>query len=137
MTSVVFLAVCSVSVAVTGAVKANEREALKKALIQVIDRSALKTARLSVQMQSLDDGSVVFAQNADELLNPASNVKLFTAAAALARLGTDYRYDTDFLTDADLRNDGKAKVLYVRGKGDPTMNTDKLYGIVSELLHAV
>ncbi|MBX7113289.1 MAG: D-alanyl-D-alanine carboxypeptidase/D-alanyl-D-alanine-endopeptidase [Myxococcaceae bacterium] len=120
----------------TGAAKANEREALKKALMQVIDRSALKTARLSVQMQSLDDSSVVFAQNADELLNPASNVKLFTAAAALARLGTDYRFDTDFLTDADLRNDGKAKVLYVRGKGDPTMNTDKLYGIVSELLHA-
>lgn len=135
MTSALLLALCSISLAAAPA-KEREREALKKALLQVIDRSALKTARISVQVQSLDDGTVIFAQNADELLNPASNVKLVTAAAALARLGPDYRFDTDFLTDAELRNDGKAKVLYVRGKGDPTLNTDKLYGIVSELMHA-
>jgi D-alanyl-D-alanine carboxypeptidase/D-alanyl-D-alanine-endopeptidase (penicillin-binding protein 4) len=117
------------------AAKLAEREALRTALVGLIKRTPLKAARISVQVMSLDDGTVVFAQNADDLLNPASNVKLVTAAAALSKMGLDYRFDTEVLTDAELK-DGKAKLLYVRGKGDPTLNTDKLYGIVSELLHA-
>jgi D-alanyl-D-alanine carboxypeptidase/D-alanyl-D-alanine-endopeptidase (penicillin-binding protein 4) len=119
--------------------KAEERESLKRALLSVIDRSPLKNARITVQIRSLDDGSVVFAQNPDELLNPASNVKLFTAATALARLGPDYRFDTEFLVDAESREsmmkDGKVKALFVRGHGDPTLTTDRLYSAVSDLLH--
>src|SRR4051794_16915459 len=84
--------------------KAEEREALKRALLSVIDRSPLKNARVPVQVRGLEDGSVVFAQNPDELLNPASNVKLFTAAASLARLGPDYRFDTEFLIDPESRD---------------------------------
>ena len=101
--------------------KAAERAALKKALLEVLDRPTLKQARVSFELDSLDDGSVVFAQNPDELLNPASNVKLFTAAAALARLGPEYRFETEFLTDAESARQGRqVKTLYVRGKGDPT-----------------
>src|SRR5262245_57828187 len=119
--------------------RAEERNALERALMSVIERSPLKNARITVQIRSLDDGSVVFAQHPDELLNPASNVKLFTAAAALARLGPDYRFDTEFLTDNESKDsilkDGKVKLLYVRGKGDPTLTTDRLYNAVSDLLH--
>ncbi len=115
--------------------KEKDRDALRKAIAGVIERSPLRTARISVQVRSLEDGSVVFAQGADDLLNPASNVKLYTAAAALARLGPDYRFETEFLTDNEYK-DGKAKVLYVRGRGDPTLSTERLYGMVSELVHA-
>lgn len=115
--------------------KAAEREALKRAILEVIQRSPLKSARISVQIRSLDDGAIIYAQNPDELLNPASNVKLVTSAAALVRLGPDYRFETEFLTDAPLQ-DGKARTLFVRGKGDPTVTTERLYGMVSELIHA-
>ncbi|MBL9037643.1 MAG: D-alanyl-D-alanine carboxypeptidase/D-alanyl-D-alanine-endopeptidase [Archangium sp.] len=116
----------------------REREALVRALQSVIDTTPLKGARVSVQVKSLDDGSVVYARDADELLNPASNVKLFTSAAALAKLGPDFRFDTDFLVDADFKagKDGKAKALYIRGKGDPSLTTERLSGIVSDLAHA-
>jgi serine-type D-Ala-D-Ala carboxypeptidase/endopeptidase (penicillin-binding protein 4) len=119
----------------TPAQKAKDREALKAAINQVIERSPLKAARISVQVKSLDDGTVVFARNADELLNPASNVKLVTAAAALGKLGLEYRFDTEFLTDNEFK-DGKTKNLYVRGKGDPTITTERLFGIVGDLQHA-
>jgi D-alanyl-D-alanine carboxypeptidase/D-alanyl-D-alanine-endopeptidase (penicillin-binding protein 4) len=112
-----------------------EREALKQAMQSVIDKSPLKTARVTVQARSLDDGTVVFSRDADELINPASNVKLFTAAAAMSRLGPEYRFETEFLTDQDFK-EGKAKTLFIRGKGDPTVSTERLYGIVSELVHA-
>jgi len=101
----------------------------------VLEKSTLKNARVTVQVRSLDDGSVVFSRDPDELLNPASNVKLYTAAAALARLGPEYRFETEFLVDPDFK-DGKAKTLYIRGRGDPTITTERLYGIVSELVHA-
>ncbi len=115
--------------------KQAEREALKAALLDVLQRSSLKAARVGIHMQSLDDGTVVFSQNADELLNPASNMKLVTAAAALATLGPEFRFDTEFLVDPELPPDGKIKTLYVRGKGDPSITTERLYGITGELVH--
>lgn len=115
--------------------QATERQALRQAIGALVEQTPLKSARVTVQVKSLDDGQVVFAQDADELLNPASNVKLFTAAAALARLGPEFRFETEFLTDPDFK-EGKAKVLYVRGGGDPTISTERLYGIVTELTHA-
>jgi len=115
--------------------QAAERQALRQAIQALVEQTPLKSARVTVQVKSLDDGQLVFAQDADELLNPASNVKLFTAAAALARLGPEFRFETEFLTDRDFK-EGKAKVLYVRGGGDPTISTERLYGIVTELTHA-
>jgi D-alanyl-D-alanine carboxypeptidase/D-alanyl-D-alanine-endopeptidase (penicillin-binding protein 4) len=114
--------------------KRAEREALKASLMQVLQRDPLNASRVGVHMMSLDDGSVVFSHNADELLNPASNVKLVTSAAALVTLGPEYRFETEFLVEQE--SDGfKAKTLYVRGKGDPSINTERLYGIVSDLFH--
>ena len=116
--------------------RAAEREALKAALLDVLQRPNLKASRVALHLQSLDDGTVVMAHHADELLNPASNVKLVTSAAALSVLGSEYRFETEFLTDGDLRADGKARTLYVRGKGDPTITTERLYGLAGELAHA-
>lgn len=115
--------------------KDADRQALREAMQSVIDHSPLGTARVTVQVVSLDDGSVVFARDADELLNPASNVKLFTAAAALSQLGSEYRFETEFLTSTDFK-DGKARTLYIRGRGDPTITTERLYGMLGELVHA-
>ena len=114
--------------------KRAEREALKASLMQVLQREPLSASRVAVHMMSLDDGSVVFSHNADELLNPASNVKLVTSAAALSTLGPEYRYETEFLVEAE--SDGfKAKTLYVRGKGDPSITTERLFGMVNDLFH--
>ncbi|HYV49365.1 MAG TPA: D-alanyl-D-alanine carboxypeptidase/D-alanyl-D-alanine-endopeptidase [Myxococcaceae bacterium] len=115
--------------------KDAERAALKKALLEVLDRPSLKTARVSFELDSLDTGEKLLQQNADELLNPASNVKLVTAAASLWKLGPEYRFETEFLTDNEYR-DGRAKVLYVRGKGDPSITNERLYGMVTEIFHA-
>ena len=79
--------------------KAADRAALKKTLLELAQRAPFSDARLGVQLVSLDDGSVVFSRDADALLNPASNVKLVTAAAALAKLGPEYRFDTEFLVE--------------------------------------
>lgn len=125
---------CVVSTVAIAAGPQGDREALKRTMEAVIQNTNLKNARVTIQVRSLDDGTVVFGKDENELLNPASNVKLYTAAAALAKLGVEYRFETDFLVDQDFK-DGKAKTLYVRGRGDPSINTERLYGIVSDLMH--
>ena len=114
--------------------RAQDREALKKTLDSVLSTTTLAKARVGVQVKSLDDGAIVYSHDADELMNPASNVKLFTAPAALSRLGPEYRFDTEFFVEKDWK-DGKTKVLYIRGKGDPAITTERLYGMVADLLH--
>ncbi len=132
-----FLALCVVlpTGSAHAANKAADREALKRTLTEVIRRTQAKSARASAYVQSLDDGAVIFAQNEEELLNPASNMKLVTAAAAMAKLGLEYRFETEFLSEAEASG-GKIKNLFVRGKGDPSITTERLYGICSELYHA-
>lgn len=97
----------------------------------------LAEARTGVCVASLDTGAVLYARGADQLLNPASNVKLFTAAAALARLGPEHRFDTEVSTDAASAGlpGGQAKVLYLRGKGDPSLVTERLHALAADLLH--
>jgi D-alanyl-D-alanine carboxypeptidase/D-alanyl-D-alanine-endopeptidase (penicillin-binding protein 4) len=110
----------------------RDREALRQVLSTLAAQGPLGTARVGIEVLSLADGSVVYARNADELLNPASNVKLVTAAAALSRLGPDWRFETEFSLDGTL---GERPRLYVRGKGDPSMTTERLYQVVGELKH--
>jgi D-alanyl-D-alanine carboxypeptidase/D-alanyl-D-alanine-endopeptidase (penicillin-binding protein 4) len=112
----------------------TERE-LEAALRAIVDGSALAGARAGVLVSDASTGEVLFARNADVLLNPASNVKLVTSAAALARLGPAYRFETEFLVDSASAGSSSVKTLYVRGGGDPSLVTERLWGIAGDLQH--
>ena len=112
------------------ALAASPQAELRAALGKAAASPALAGARLGVLVKSLDTGEVIFARSPDELLNPASNVKLFTAAAALGRLGPEYRFETEFLTSPGANG---ARTLYVRGKGDPTFAAERLWAVAGEL----
>ena len=131
---VALLCTCLVAAsAVAATPKAADREALKKTLLDLAQRAPFRDARLGVQLVSLDDGTVVFSKDADALMNPASNVKLVTAAATLSRLGPEYRFDTEFLVEPGPTD--RVRVLWVRGKGDPSITTERLHAMASELAH--
>ena len=109
---------------------ASPHAGLRAALERVAASPALSGARVGILVRSLDTGEVIFARSPDELLNPASNVKLFTAAAALGRLGPEYHFETEFLTTPAASG---AKTLFVRGKGDPTFVAERLWVVAGEL----
>ncbi len=62
---------------------------------------------------------LVFAQNADAPMTPASAMKLFAMTAALAELGPQFAFDSVLTTDG--RN------LIVIGDGDPGFGDEKLH----------
>ncbi|OOG54524.1 D-alanyl-D-alanine carboxypeptidase/D-alanyl-D-alanine-endopeptidase [Rhodanobacter sp. C03] len=88
-----------------------------------IEQPRFSAASWGIAVVSLDSGRTLYAHHADQLLQPASTAKLFTAALSLATLGTDYRIPTRLLAGGrqhDGRLDGPL-ILY--GMGDPTLGT--------------
>ncbi len=70
---------------------------------------------------SLDTGKVIYEDNAGKLLTPASNMKSFTVAAALARLTPEFRFKTSaFAATKPDTNGTLTGDLIIYGRGDPT-----------------
>jgi serine-type D-Ala-D-Ala carboxypeptidase/endopeptidase (penicillin-binding protein 4) len=75
-------------------------------------------------VQNLTTGEREFAWRAGTPRILASNTKLFTSAAALARFGTEGTLGTVVLGDGELDAEGIWRGnLYLRGGGDPTFGT--------------
>lgn len=93
-------------------------------------RNAVKDARVGVYVVDLDTDKVLAFSDEHVPLNPASNAKLYTAAAALAMLHPEHRYETSL---AGKVKDGAAAGLVLRGHGDPSLVTEDLHAMAREL----
>ena len=76
-----------------------------------------------VDIRSVETGEILFQHNGDRLMMPASNMKILTLAAAAHTLGWDYRFTTTLETAAPIDNGVVRGDVFVRGNGDPTINT--------------
>jgi D-alanyl-D-alanine carboxypeptidase/D-alanyl-D-alanine-endopeptidase (penicillin-binding protein 4) len=75
-----------------------------------------------------ESGDVVCARAPDSPRMLASNMKLFTTATALSRLGPESRVATKVLSDGQLDSGGILHgSLYLQGGGDPTLGTPAFY----------
>jgi D-alanyl-D-alanine carboxypeptidase/D-alanyl-D-alanine-endopeptidase (penicillin-binding protein 4) len=71
-------------------------------------------------------GEVLYARNAGNLFTPASDVKLFTTALALATLGPEYRVRTTLSTTGTLDENGLLNGdLVLTGRGDANLSNRK------------
>src|SRR6266481_4065919 len=70
-----------------------------------------------------ESGEIVYEQNADKYFVPASNMKLFSTALALAKLGPDFRFHTTLETQGAISSEGvlSGDVALV-GRGDPNLS---------------
>jgi serine-type D-Ala-D-Ala carboxypeptidase/endopeptidase (penicillin-binding protein 4) len=70
-------------------------------------------------------GETLYQQNADRYFVPASNMKLFTTALALSKLGPQYRFHTTLETSGTISNGILAGNLTLVGRGDPNLSNRK------------
>lgn len=108
----------------TTSVAPRTLEELRARVRELIARPEFAASNLAIKVASLDTGRVLLEENAGKWMQPASNMKLYTVAAALDRLGPDFRFVTSVYAPA--RADAAGTIrgdLVVYGRGDPSYAT--------------
>ncbi|HEX8843997.1 MAG TPA: D-alanyl-D-alanine carboxypeptidase/D-alanyl-D-alanine-endopeptidase [Pyrinomonadaceae bacterium] len=96
-------------------------EELRARITEVLRSPELNAAQMAVKIVSLDSGRTLFEENAAKLLHPASNMKIYTVAAALDRLGPDFRFKTSAYVPSMPDSSGTIRGdLVIYGRGDPS-----------------
>lgn len=108
---------------------------LSREVERVMNRPDLVRSRIGILVTTLPtQGSspqVLYAHDAERFFLPASNVKLMTTAAALQRLGPDFRFQTSIY--GTTQSNGLT-VLRVMGGGDPSLTEADLAVLADDLV---
>ncbi len=96
--------------------------AVSKTALDMIAGQYVKNGGFAVEKK----GNTAWACNSDQLLIPASILKIATITAALDILGPDYRFTTEFYQSRD-------GDLYVHGTGDPFLISEEIALIMDRL----
>ncbi|MBL9015074.1 MAG: D-alanyl-D-alanine carboxypeptidase/D-alanyl-D-alanine-endopeptidase [Myxococcales bacterium] len=106
-------------VAAKGRLSVEEETAQKIALML---RGPLRNGETGLYVADARTGTPLFAINADEAFNPASNVKMISTAAALELLGPTFRYPTRVLGPSPEAGVIKGDI-FLLGSYDPTLTS--------------
>lgn len=80
---------------------------------------AVRRGRVGIKVVSLNSGKVIFENESEKYYMPASNMKNFTVATAMERLGPDFRFRTDVFANAPIDANGViVGPLTIKGGGD-------------------
>lgn len=99
-------------------------EDLQSRIRQRLFDPAVRRGRVGVKIVSLSSGKVVFEQDSEKYFMPASNMKNFTVAAAMEKLGPDFKFVTSVYANALPDSNGTIKGdLRIYGRGDISIST--------------
>ena len=130
-------ACCIIVLTALSAAVANplNQASLSNELARAIDEHPIaKRTGICLRVVDLETGQVLFDRHGDRLMTPASNLKMYTTACALAKFGPDYRFTTTVtltgsIQDGELRGD-----VVLVGGGDPMLLTADLEKIAQQVV---
>lgn len=99
-------------------------------ILRIIKPSHSHTA---LYAKNLITGELLYEENADTLLLPASTQKLLTAVATMAYLGPDFRFHTGLYSHFPIRNGKIPGDVYLTFSGDPTLTTQHIRKLLQQL----
>ncbi|MEG4057807.1 D-alanyl-D-alanine carboxypeptidase/D-alanyl-D-alanine-endopeptidase [Microcoleus sp. Pol7_B2] len=92
----------------------------------IANRPEFSRSRWGILIQPLSSTTTLYSRDATKYFIPASNAKLLTTAAALQKLGADFRIKTSVYS-------GENGSLYVAGRGDPSIAEAQLKSLAQQL----
>ena len=94
-----------------------------EALDAFVNADLFAGARFGIAVRTLDDSALIYGRNEDQLFIGASTTKIPTSAAALAALGSDYRFSTVVRAAGPVDASGSlAGDLVLVPSGDPNLS---------------
>ena len=112
---------------------ADPLEKLHTDIDAVFQETLFTTASVGIKVVAVETGEVVYEKNPYKLHHPASTTKLFTAATALAKLGSGYQFETTLYADADADTQVIGDI-YLKGRADPVLQPQDIVKLVDTLL---
>jgi D-alanyl-D-alanine carboxypeptidase/D-alanyl-D-alanine-endopeptidase (penicillin-binding protein 4) len=89
---------------------------------------------LGMLVLDLTSGETLYSRNPGRLYIPASNMKLFSEAAALMVLGPDYRFKNQLsLNGGTIQQDVLQGNVFIQLSGDPSFSREDLKKLISSL----
>ncbi|MCL5006241.1 MAG: D-alanyl-D-alanine carboxypeptidase/D-alanyl-D-alanine-endopeptidase [Acidobacteria bacterium] len=103
--------------------RASHSGSLSSRINAILHSTAAGRGFWGIEVVRLPDGRLLYARNARHLFQPASNLKLFTAAAALSKLGPGFIFRTTVESSAPPDAEGRVPSLILVGRGDPNLGS--------------
>lgn len=110
-------------------------ERLQTDIDAVLQEELFTNASISIKVVAVEMGEVIYEKNSHKLHHPASTTKLFTAATALAKLGSDYQFETTLYSDAIVKGEVLGNI-YLKGRADPVLQPQDIVKLGDALLEA-
>ncbi len=101
----------------------------------VLEGVLFTNANIGIKVVAVETGEVIYEKNSHKLHHPASTTKLFTAATALAKLGSDYRFETTLYTDTIVKGEVVGNI-YLKGRADPVLQPQDVVKLGDALLQS-
>jgi len=112
------------------AVPSSASEDAARALRALRDWVTSHGGTLGAAILDVSTGKLVLEHESSRALNPASNMKILTAAVVLDRLGPGYRFSTGLYGS---ERGTTVPKLVLRGHGDPSFGSDDLWRLARAL----
>ncbi len=109
----VFISLLSIST-----INAETQENIKKQIFSLIQKGSI--------LLNDENGKTLISHNPNEMLVPASIIKILTSYIALDVLGKNYSFKTQFYADGDNN-------LTIKGWGDPFLVSEEVEGITNTI----
>jgi len=117
------LRLCCLPIAILAPVAAaGAQTSVAETVRQVQQDPELAHSRLGVEIYSLDKSAVLFSQDGDKFFTPGSTTKLVTEGAALALLGSDYRFHTRVYRTGPIKAGVLDGNIVIVASGDPNLS---------------
>ncbi|HEX5083992.1 MAG TPA: D-alanyl-D-alanine carboxypeptidase, partial [Blastocatellia bacterium] len=105
----------------TPAGKPSTLAELQSRIAALLDQPKFASARWGARVITAE-GAVIFERDVDKTFMPASNMKLYTSAAALDAFGPDFKIKTSVYATRPAKNGVLKGDLILYGRGDPNLS---------------
>ncbi len=111
----------------------NQSQTLRNSLEQIVNTPIVRNGDAGILIWDIRSDRAIFEYQPDKSLIPASNMKVFTTAAALGILGPEFEFTSEVYIDGTIQGTTLTGDLILYGGGDPFFVPEELWKLAKSV----